>query len=332
MENRINILSELQSISPTIAGIAPVNPYKVPRGYFENLATQILALTKQPSMTLPASIINPYIVPEGYFEKLPEQILAIVKNDDSSELLNNKPANPYEVPNGYFETLAETILSRVKAQDSLSAKEELESLSPLLSKLDKAVPFTIPDEYFQDLSGNVVAGLKAIDFVNEELENLSPLMDGLKNENVYEAPANYFEDFPAKVLSRAMAQKPAKVVSMSFGKKVMRYAAAAVVIGIVITAAMLVMNRQNTSVTPASIVQVEEKIQSETQSKLKGLSDDELLNFLENQSSTLPDILSIAASNEINDEDVRLMLADIPDAELKQYLVEYSDSKEVLTN
>jgi hypothetical protein len=95
---------------------------------------------------------------------------------------------------------------------------------------------------------------------------------------------------------------------------------------------MLFMNRQSSSVTPASIVQVEEKIQSETQSKLKGISDDELLNFMENQAFTLPDILSVAAADEIDDEDVRLMLADIPDAELKQYLVEYSDSKEVLTN
>ncbi|HKH60316.1 MAG TPA: hypothetical protein VKA49_05765 [Flavitalea sp.] len=332
MDNRINILSELQSISPTVAGIAPVNPYKVPQGYFEDLATQILALTKQPSTFLTAGVTNPYTIPEGYFERFPEQILAIVKNDDSFELLKNKPANPYEVPDGYFENLAETILSRVKAQDSVSPKEELESLSPLLSKLDKAVPFTIPDEYFQHLSGNVMAGMKAIDFVNEELENLSPLMDGLRNENVYEVPPNYFAEFPAIVLSRAKEQKPAKVVSMSFGKKVMRYAAAAIVIGIVITAAMLFMNRQSASVTSESIVQVEEKIQSETQNKLKGISDDELLNFMENQASTLPDILNLAAADEIDDKDVQLMLADIPDAELKRYLVEYSDSKEVLTN
>jgi len=332
MDNRINILSELQSISPTVAGIAPVNPYKVPQGYFEDLATQILALTKQPSTFLTAGVTNPYTIPEGYFERFPEQILAIVKNDDSFELLKNKPANPYEVPDGYFENLAETILSRVKAQDSVSPKEELESLSPLLSKLDKAVPFTIPDEYFQHLSGNVMAGMKAIDFVNEELENLSPVMDGLRNENVYEVPPNYFAEFPAIVLSRAKEQKPAKVVSMSFGKKVMRYAAAAIVIGIVITAAMLFMNRQSASVTSESIVQVEEKIQSETQNKLKGISDDELLNFMENQASTLPDILNLAAADEIDDKDVQLMLADIPDAELKRYLAEYSDSKEVLTN
>ena len=332
MENRINILSELQSISPTVAGIAPVNPYSVPTGYFEGLATQILTLINEPSTFLPAVVINPYIVPDGYFEKLPEHILSIVKSERSSELLSNEPVNPYEAPSGYFESLAETILSRVKAQDNLSVTGELESLSPLLSKLDKAVPFTIPDGYFEDLSGNIVSGLKAIDFVNEELENLSPVMGDLKNENVYEVPANYFDEFPAIVLRKAREQKPAKVVSLSFGKKVMRYAAAAVVIGVVITAAMLFMNRQNVSVTSGSIVRAEEKIQSETQNKLKGLSDDELLNFLENQTSTLPDIVSIAASDEIDDEDVQLMLADIPDAELKQYLVEYSDSTEVLTN
>lgn len=334
MENRINILSELQSISPTVAAIAPVNPYQVPEGYFEGLATQMLELTKEPefSTVLKAATINPYKIPEGYFENLPEQILAVVKGDGASQLLESKTGNPYQVPGGYFESLAETILNRVKAQENLSPKEELESLSPLLSKLDKGIPFTVPQGYFDDLSGNVVAGMRAVDFVNEELENLSPLMMSLKNENVYEVPARYFEELPASVLSRVKEKKLAKVVSMSFGKKAMRYAVAAVILGIVITAGILFMNQRSASVPSGSIVQAEEKIQSDTQNKLKGLTDDELLNFIENQPTALPDILSIAAFDELDDADVRLMLADIPDAELKQYLVEFGDENDVLTN
>ena len=332
MDNRINILSELQSVSPTVAAIAPVNPYQVPEGYFESLAPQILAFLKEPEYSvLPSAIQNPYTVPRGYFDNLPEEILSLVK-DDASALLKDKSANPYTVPSGYFDNLAENILQRVKNQENLSPKEELESLSPLLSKLEKTIPFTLPEGYFDDLSGNVVAGMKAIDFVNEELENLSPLMNSLKSENVYEVPAEYFDDLPYSVLSKVKEKKPAKVVSMSFGKKVMRYAAAAVIFGIVITAGVLFMNRQNAPANPGSIVQTEQKLQTETQNELKGLTDDELLNFIENQSASLPDILNFSASGELDEEAVQLMLADIPDAELKQYLVEYGDDKEVITN
>lgn len=335
MEKRINIISELQSLSPTVAKISPVNPYQVPEGYFESFDKQILALAKEPHLSSTIFLtpgINPYEVPVGYFESLPQQILTIVKGDQLGEVLQNRPANPYEVPEGYFESFAETVLRRVKAEIDVSPQHELESLSPLLSSLDKTIPFTIPDGYFEDLSGNVVSGMKAVDFVNEELENLSPLMHSLRSENVYQVPAGYFDALPANILKRTKEQKPSKVVSMTFGQRAMRYAAAAVVMGVVITAAILFMSKQNTSLTPGAVAQLEEKIQSETQSKLKGLSDDELLNFIENQTSILPDILNFAPPDDIDDEDVRSMLADIPDAELEQYLSEYSDENEVLTN
>ena len=332
MESRINILSELQSISPVVAKIGPINPYEAPKGYFENFASQMLELMKEtePSAVLMKASQNPYKVPENYFNNLPEQILLLVKNEEASDVLKDKANNPYQVPSGYFEGLADQILSRVKAQDQLSAKEELESLSPLLGKLDKKVPFTTPAGYFDDLTGNVVAGMKAIEFVNEELENLSPLMSSLKAENVYEVPVGYFDDLPISVLDKVKKNQPAKVVSISFKKRVMKYAAAAVVVGMIITAGLLFINR-NPSTSSGAIVQNEEKIQQETQNNVKELSDDELVNFIENQTAPLPELLNLTASDDINSDDVKLMLADIPDAELQQYLVEYSDDK-ILTN
>jgi hypothetical protein len=99
----------------------------------------------------------------------------------------------------------------------------------------------------------------------------------------------------------------------------------------IFTAGFLFINRPS-SVPSDTLAQTEEIIQRETQTNVEGLSDDELVNFLENQTAPLPDILSAAATAEIDSEDVKMMLADIPDAELKQYLAEYSDGKEVLTN
>jgi hypothetical protein len=255
-----------------------------------------------------------------------------VKSEELSTVLKGAIDIPYKVPQGYFEGLAESILHRIKAQDNISAREELESLSPLLSKLDKKLSFSTPAGYFDELTGNVVAGARAIDFVYEELENLSPVMSSLKAKNVYTVPAQYFESFPSTVLSKAKQQHPAKVVSMNFGKKMMRYAVAAVIAGIIITSGILFLNRNNSWVEPGAVAQTEESLQQETQKNLEGLTDDEIANFIENQTTPLPDILSLASSSDIDSEDVKLMLADIPDAELKQYVEEYSDDKEVLTN
>src|SRR5215813_1320631 len=98
MESRINILNELQEISPEVARISFLNPYKVPAGYFEELAEQILWKAKA-------------------------------------------GVNPYKVPDGYFEGLAEAVLKRVKAEGADTAGEELEILSPLLSKIGKKSPY-----------------------------------------------------------------------------------------------------------------------------------------------------------------------------------------------
>ncbi len=332
MEKRSDILFELQFISPTLAELAPVNPYAMPEGYFESLASNLLLLVKEDtySTVLGENRQMPYQVPSKYFDKLPEQILSLVTSDKVPARLPAKPGNPYLVPQGYFDGLASNILQRVKT-DHLSAKEELESLSPLLSKLDKKTPLTIPVDYFENLTGGMLGGMKVIEDVHEELEILSPLLSTLKAVNVYEVPADYFETLPAKMLNKARERQPARVVSMTFRKKAVRYAAAAVVVAVIFTAGLLFMNRQN-SVPSDTLVQNDAVIEKQTQSNVEGLSDDELVNFLDNQTAPLPDILSAAATAEIDSEDVKMMLADIPDAELRQYLEEYSDGNEVLTN
>jgi hypothetical protein len=335
MENRNTILSELQALRSTLSSIGPVNPYQIPEGYFQGFSSNMLELVKpdQPSEVLAAGRQNPYTVPDNYFAKLPEQILSFVKHEGVPPLLKDMGINnPYQVPQGYFEGLAGSILNRLKAQETDSPREELEFLSPVLSKLDKKIPFSSPAGYFDELTGNVVAGMKAIDFVNEELENLSPLMSSIKNNNVYSVPPDYFDRFPGTILTKLKDHKPTKVVSMSFGKKLMKYAAAAIVAGIIITAGILFLDKKDATVQPGTLSKSEETLKLETAGKLKALSDDELSNFIENQNASLPDILSVATSTELDSEDVKLMLADISDSELKRYLVEYSDTKEVLTN
>jgi hypothetical protein len=284
MENRKNIINELMELSPVLAQNNPVTPYEVPQGYFENL---------------------------------PEAILSRVQTGEASPVLPAIKQNPYSVPTGYFENLADTLLNRVKAEKASSAKEELEALSPVLGKLNKTNPYTLPTGYFEDLATNITDGAKAIELVNEELENLSPLMVGLKNKNVYEAPEGYFDSLANDLLAKAK-QQPAKVVSMNFSRKIMRYAAAAMVAAVVLVAGWFIIYEKGGPVNPTG-----DKIAKELDDKMKKVSDDELIKFFEDDNTAVDDnTVAAIQTPEIDAADMKDMLADISDEELQQYLEE----------
>jgi hypothetical protein len=371
MKNRDYILNELREISPVVAQIGGQNLYTVPAGYFEGLADQMLQLIKADEGNTPVlpQTINPYQVPQGYFDNLANELLKRVKADEvTSPLLqqakNNpyqvpadyfegltgqilqrikadevtlSPAlqqannNPYEIPQGYFDSLPATILNRIKAEQTDNASQELEMLSPLLSRIGKSTPFSMPAGYFDELSENAVAGAQAIEFVNGELENLSPLMISLRNKQVYQAPAGYFEQLPEQILNTAKAQQPAKVVSINFARRVMRYAAAAVVAGIIGVAGWMHLGHRN-AITPDTppIAHVQKQLDS--------VSDEVLEKYLENQATapaeTAAVVTNTIANGEIDTSDMKDMLADVSDEDLQQYLEKYGSTvnKDVQTN
>ncbi|MFT3825710.1 MAG: hypothetical protein QM731_17450 [Chitinophagaceae bacterium] len=327
MNSRKTILDELQEVSPLVATISGVTPYKVPVGYFEGLATQALQLIQDKNSTVLAPLKNsPYSVPQGYFESLAGILLQHIQQGDvtSSILTTEAGNNPYTVPAGYFDTLPAVILGRIKTEKATNAAEELEVLSPLLSKIGKKPPFSTPEGYFNELPDNASAGAQAIEFVNEELENLSPMMRSLQQQQAYKVPAGYFEALPQQLL-QATQQQTAKVVSFSFTKRILRYAAAAVVAGLIITAGWLYTS--NTSIPPDSNkLAAIEKIKQVVTDSLHNFDDQDLQSFLENQEGALTENTAIA-SNDLQPTDVQDMLGDVSDEELQQYLDQYTALK-----
>ncbi|AXY77256.1 hypothetical protein D3H65_26175 [Paraflavitalea soli] len=291
MDHSVNILNELRAISPEVAAISRQLPYQAPAGYFENLPLQLLQLAREEE---PLSTVLPKAV-----------------------------VNPYSVPAGYFDQLADTILLRAKAaEEALTAQEELSVLSPLLSRLDKKLPFEAPAGYFAELTDNVVSGAKAIDFVNEELENLSPVMAGLKDKQVYEAPVGYFEALPGQLLSRVKKDaEPAKVVALGFRRKVMRYAAAAALIGAVVTAAWWFTGKPGAS-GPDIVV-----------AKVDKLSVTELQDYLEDEPVVMSaDLLAINSRPELEANDMGDLLQNVSDDEIQKYLEQNMLTKNTGTN
>ncbi len=293
-----------------------------------NTATNILDELKELSPAVAA--INrqlPYQVPAGYFDTLPDTIKARIA--DGRSLPETSKDNPYEAPEGYFDSLAANIMNRIKATEAGSPREELSFLSPVLNSLDKKVPFSNPKEYFEELPENVVAGIKAVDFVNEELENLSPLMNGLKNKRVYETPANYFDSVPEMVLNK-IKQQNTLVVAFNFRKKLFRYAAAAVVIGIMAFGAWMY------SAKPTEINQIVKTLpalnpDSASSELVKTLSDSDLVSLADNPVFSATETTDIAL-DELANGDTNELLGDLSDEVLEQYLDQQNENNTNIIN
>ena len=316
------------------------NPYQVPQGYFEGLADKLLHRIKEEPHPIPLSLRRGaggevYEVPQGYFDTLADKLLQRIKEEEPvlSPALQQAKQVTYEVPQGYFDSLPATILNRIKAEQTDGVNEELEILSPLLSQIGKRTPFSMPAGYFEELSENAVAGAQAIDFVNGTLENLSPLMSSLKNKQVYEVPAGYFEQLPGQVLQAAKAQQPAKVVSISFTRRVIQYAAAAVVAGIIAVAGWMYMSKGTDKKTPDKVEMASVIV---PKPELNKLSDEVLEKYLESQTAAPAETAAAATDNTANAEidatDMKDMLADVSDEDLQQYLDKYSSNKDIITN
>ncbi len=298
MKNENYILNELNQLSAVVAGISRKNLFEVPENYFEEFAGKVMLRIRsmQTDETLPSSLIN--------------------KN------------TPFTLPPAdYFESFAEKMLHRIKAEKINSVDEELAILSPVLSEMKRVTPFSVPHGYFEELSDNVLQSAKAIDFVNDGLENLSPLMKDLKNKNTYTTPLGYFENFSDSVLSKIKNEpKKTKVISINNRKTWLKFAAAAVVVGIISTVSYFTLNKNNfhqASIDPIAA--------------LSKVSDAEMNNYLQNQYSPIYDSVitntnSPLATVDLSNDDSDDLLSTISDDELKQYVNEDISFKDEQVN
>ncbi|SFO30538.1 hypothetical protein SAMN05428949_4870 [Chitinophaga sp. YR627] len=115
---------------------------------------------------------------------------------------------PGKVPTGYFDQLPGQILQKVYATE---VKEELETLSPLLSAMPKSVPLSVPQDYFNQLSQNILLNISEnitgiSDSVMASDDEPSILAD-LPKAFPMTAPAGYFDQLPAQLLQQIHASE-----------------------------------------------------------------------------------------------------------------------------
>jgi len=237
-------------------------------------------------------------------------------NELNSSLGSQAIAHPYQVPGGYFEGFAEAMLVRIKALEAGSVTEELSILAPGMTGLPKTMPYTVPAGYFEHLEGALLAMVRAEASPAEELAGLSPLLSGLKKQNPFSVPAGYFDQAPA------IPQVKKEAVVVSFTKSSwFRYAAAAVVTGIILLAGMLYFNRTK----PATADQVIAK----TTKELKKMDEQQQENVFELLSTGVTG-KETAQINTSKKNEVKELLKDISDDELNDFQQQSEDIEDVM--
>jgi hypothetical protein len=239
-----------------------------------------------------------------------ENILNELREFNSS-LPSETAPNPYAVPQGYFEGLADAVLAKIKGENPVSSSDEIAELSPLLAGLSRKIPYAVPAGFFEstDLSS-----------VTEE-ERLPEILARLDKTMPFEVPAGYFETLPEIVLGRVATPK-ARVVSMS--RRWMRYAAAAVITGVIAISGWVYFNNKPASVSVDNPEWVA--------TKLKDVETKELEQFIEQTDVTIAQ--NKPKTKTTNTTEAESLLKDVSNEELSSFLdeVPVEDEEVILLN
>ncbi len=221
---------------------------------------------------------NVFTVPEGYFDSISNTVMLSIHEDISLDSISNNT----DIPAGYFDTLSDSILDKIK-------KQEVAELPAIFSAIKKDQLFQVPGNYFETLADSVLNKIRN----TQEEETLSPVLNNLKTVQPFEVHENYFADLPAIILRKVKKQAGAKVTSLPKRFSILRYAAAAVITGILALGVYKYSNQPmiNTSTDQAS-AQLDPSIEKgkamddkKFNETLNNLSADEIVNYLQNNSN-----------------------------------------------
>lgn len=235
-----------------------------------------------------------------------------------SILANMTPQNNYTVPTGYFDGLAGQVLARIKTIEATTAAEELVYLSPMLNKISKQMPYVAPAGYFDGLPAKIMQFVKeSSDYqtAKEELEIVSPLLSSLKKEMPYTVPQGYFETLPTgrQALTEKISteeNKPAtKIISISH-RRWFRYAAAAVVSGVIVMAGFLVLGKEKADPNTNPHAWVKKSI--------KKVSTDKLDEFIQLVDEVKPVDNQVASADKA--KEIKELIKDVPETEIQSLL------------
>jgi hypothetical protein len=196
-------------------------------------------------------------------------------NNISPLLAGIEEKNIFSVPQGYFDELSIKILKNVGTGLSESKNDTL----------------SVPEGYFENLSSTILHKIRSLNETPEqELRALSPMLYSIQNENVFQVPAGYFESLEYSVLNKVNPKPEAKVIQLKKRDSVWKYAAAAVVTGVIGLSSLMVFNSSQQSITGnnndssvSSALQTASQYKTEQQinAAIETLPTDDVIKYLE---------------------------------------------------
>lgn len=188
--------------------------------------------------------------------------------------------NIFSVPEGYFEALL------------------IETLKKINNSEHQPVTLSVPQGYFENLSSAVLNKIKSleVDDPAQELRTLSPMLYSIQNENVFEVPIDYFRNLEDTILQKVSIKPQAKVLTMKKRDSIWKYAAAAILTGVIGVSSFMFYNSRNdspgngsTGSAVTSSIQTASQFKSEQQVKaaIATLSDEEIIKYLEKTATDL---------------------------------------------
>jgi hypothetical protein len=200
---------------------------------------------------------------------------------------------------------------------------ELLEIAPFLGRAGAlGVPYVAPAGYFEDFADILLyrirfekEGFGEINNVSsqEEIAEISPLLAGLQNKNPYHVPNGYFQKLNTTIHSPEKSQSELFTISdlnktkrISIPMKIVRYAAAACIVGMI-------------GITTFNLThhQISDPING-----LTTVSDQDMANYLDvDDVHWTPDNPTSLESSTVtlSDNDIHDLLGSVPDVELEQY-------------
>ncbi len=215
--------------------------------------------------------------------------------------------NPYIIASSYFNELSEVVLKKIKADDEVF---------PSFTRIN---PYAAPSNYFDNLSNNIIERIHLERGNNEvfaEMEEIAPFLNTISKASVSSIPPRYFNELV--VSNKATVERSSKILYFRSSKKILSYAIAAIIIGLLSAGIFLVTGKERTTTT-TNVKSLPE---------VNRLSEEEIVDFLKTTSPTDNVVISTSKSNK-KDVDIKRMVDEMSDKEIQQFLEENGEKNEM---
>ena len=245
---------------------------------------------------------NHFFVPNDYFNNFSSDLM-------SGIFINTLPlSNPYTVPPLYFKNLEEMISERIYFIKNISN-----------SGVNQKNVYVVPEGYFDGFAGNILNKIKntSATTVQQELKEISPLLSSIPKTNIYTLPGDYLSNFTVTKTTNT-TKIETKIIPLK--RKVSKWVSyvAAASIAIIICGSGIIYfldNHKNYSAENTQAFTEDTNVQS----KLSELSDDEITNYLE-VNTNMGVYNNYGSEEQSQNLDIQSMLKNVSDEEIQQYL------------